>query len=505
LEAGSMGVMRLYTTDREVEFDEQAADLCGVKQPPHTRQPLAVLQQVIHPGDRLRLAREYLRAVAHHAAFLTECRTLRDDGSVRWLVFRGGVLIDDGAQGAQLTAIITDITYRRQLEEQRLRSQKLESLGVLAGGIAHDFNNLLLAISGNLKLAMADLHEPHPAMASLREISKAASRAADLVRRILAFSRPQDHQREAVSLGAMLEEVLGLARAVLPASIAMRVFTPETSPIVLADATQIHQALINLLTNAADAVPAAGGEIEIHMEVVDIDAGMLAAEPQLQAGHRYARVTISDNGSGMGTATLQRIFDPFYTTKPLGQGTGLGLPIVHGIMKGHEGAVIVHSEVGRGTIFALYFPVHTTAVMPPTPVAALPSAGRQGHILYVDDEEALVYLMTRTLQRMGHQVTARTAPEQALAALMEDPDAFDLVVTDMSMPGMSGLELARKILAIRPHLPVVITTGFVRAEDYEAANAAGVRQLILKPNTIDELGATIQRVLQGQEVEASEK
>jgi len=502
LEAGAMGVMKLYTLQREVEFDEKAIQQIGVKCPPHSRQSLAVLFHMVHPEDRRRLMREYLRAINHRASFTTECRVVDAANNVRWLMFRGGVLIEDGTKEPQLTAIVTDATDRKLLEEQRLRSQKLESLGVLAGGIAHDFNNLLLAITGNVKLAMSEVEDPHPAAPSLREISKAATRATDLVRRILAFSRPQDHKREPVALVSVVDEVLGLARAVLPASITIRVFSMENSPMVLADATQVHQALINLLTNAADAVRTPGGEIEVHLDVVEADTRLCEGNDQLHPGERYARVTVSDNGQGMDAATLQRIFDPFYTTKPLGQGTGLGLAIVHGIMKSHDGAVTVYSEVGRGTSFALYFPVYAQATLPTNSPVMPKNSIKHGCVLYVDDEESLVFLMTRVLRRMGHQVTGFTAPEKAFEAFKQDPDAFDLIVSDMSMPGMSGLELARKILDVRPQLPVVITTGFVRAEDYQAAASVGVRQLILKPNTIDELGVTIERVLQGKKVDA---
>jgi CheY-like chemotaxis protein len=355
---------------------------------------------------------------------------------------------------------VVDITYRKRLDEQRLQAQKMESLGVLAGGIAHDFNNLLLAISGNARLALADMNENDPAADSLQEIVRATTRATDLVRRILAFSRPNDHKREPVYISAVMEEVLGLARAVLPAGIVIKPLLLDKSLVVLADTGQIHQAVINLLTNAADAVLSSGGEIEVLLEPVDADQHLLEEEPELHPG-RYARISIIDNGAGMDTITLERIFDPFFTTKPVGQGTGLGLAIVHGIMKGQDD-----------------------------------TDGRAGRILYVDDEDALVFLLTRTLQRAGHQVSGFTSPEEAIHAFSDHPDDFDLIVSDMSMPGMSGLELARKIFAIRPEVPFIITTGFVRAEDYQTATNIGVRQLILKPNTVDELSMAIQTVLQ---------
>ena len=501
LEAGAMGVMRIYSQSRQVEFDDKALTLCDIAQPSAQNwHSLTALMQAIHPADRRRISREYLSAIAGRSTFRTECRILHRDKSIHWLVFRGRVDQNEIATQATLTAIVADITYRKRLDEQRLQAQKLESLGVLAGGIAHDFNNLLLAIAGNVKLAMSDLPEHHQATSSLVEVSKAASRATDLVRRILAFSRPQDHKREPVFINTVVDEVLGLARAVLPAGIAINTDVKDKSLLVLADASQIHQALINLLTNAADAVPAVGGEVTVQLESVEADQQLLESELELHPG-RYARVSIIDNGMGMDVQTLERIFDPFFTTKPVGQGTGLGLAIVHGIMKGHDGVVTVHSKEGEGTRFDLYFPVHDMSLDLPTIPKAAVNDLRQGHILYVDDEEALVFLVTRVLQRAGHKVSGFTTPTDALDAIRLHPESYDLVVSDMSMPGMSGLELARKVLAIRPGVPFIITTGFFRAEDYQVARDIGVRQLILKPNTVDELSSAIQRVLLAKSAE----
>ncbi len=495
LEAGAMGVVRIYSQSRQVEFDDKALSLCDIA-PPSAQNwhSITTLMQAIHPADRRRIAREYLNAVAGRSTFRTECRILHRDKSIHWLVFRGRVDQGDNGTQATLTSIIVDITYRKRLDEQRLQAQKLESLGVLAGGIAHDFNNLLLAIAGNVKLALSDLPDHHQAAASLLEISKATARAADLVRRILAFSRPQDHKREPVYINTVLEEVLGLARAVLSAGINITADIKDKSLLVLADASQIHQAIINLVTNAADAVAVVGGEVKISLESVEADRRLLEQEPELHPGH-YARVGISDNGEGMDALTLERIFDPFFTTKPVGQGTGLGLAIVHGIMKGHDGVVTVKSKAGEGTRFDLYFPLHDVTALSSASTDSMQDDARQGHILYVDDEDALVFLVSRVLQRAGHKVTGFTTPVEAFDAFKLNPGAFDLVVSDMSMPGMSGLELARKVLALRADVPFIITTGFVRAEDYQTATEIGVRQLILKPNTVDELSVAIQRVL----------
>jgi CheY-like chemotaxis protein/anti-sigma regulatory factor (Ser/Thr protein kinase) len=279
-------------------------------------------------------------------------------------------------------------------------------------------------------------------------------------------------------------------------------------PAVLAESGQVHQAVVNLLTNACDATLAAGGGvITLEAAQVTIDE-LIATQADVKPGD-YVCISVTDTGRGIEQSILPRIFDPFFTTKPVGRGTGLGLAIVHGVMKSINGAVTVSSTLGQGAKFSLYFPVATQVSadtqLANTPTLELTSAAKKSvvHILYVDDEEALIFLMSRTLERMGHRVTACESPEEALAIFIANPNDFDLVVSDMAMPVMTGIELAERMLAVRPQLPFIITSGFVDAADVERAQRVGVSQMIMKPNTVEELSLVVANVLRDQQIAAA--
>lgn len=503
LEAGDMGMLKIDLTSDDVDMDKAARRLWHLQT---VAEPLLVekhLMAKIHPDSQKAVRDDYRHMHSGPQLHSGEYHLLLEDGQERWLLCRGRIYQDETTGHLVKVGVLMDTTHHRRKEQQHLHSQKLEALGVLAGGIAHDFNNLLLAISGNAKLLLEDLSHADPLLTSVREIDKAAARAAELVRRILSFSSVQDLNQAGrpTPLRPVLDEVLGLARAVLPATVTIKANIPEQLPAVLADSSQIHQTLINLLTNAADAAVSVDGEVSLDVAVVDVDATLCQLTPELQLG-RYVRLSVSDRGVGIEPEILQRIFDPFFTTKPTGRGTGLGLAIVHGIMKSIEGAVTVSSAPGNGSTFSLYFPVERgVSLVAKTETKILPPA-RAAHILYVDDEEALIFLMTRTLQRMGHRVTACISPAEALQVFSANTDDFDLVVSDMTMPGMSGIELAAQVLALRPQLPFIITSGYVDAADVERAQAVGVRQMIMKPNTVDELSEVLGAILQ-EEVMAS--
>jgi CheY-like chemotaxis protein len=310
----------------------------------------------------------------------------------------------------------------------------------------------------------------------------------------MAFGRPRETQQEAVDLSAVVAEVMKLLRSTLPAGILLRTEFAGDTPHVLADAGQIHDAIVNLTTNAAYAIGRHAGWIEYRLEPVQVGEELARSIPGIKEG-RYARLTVSDSGRGMDAAGLERIFDAFYTTKPMGEGTGLGLSMVHGTMRSHGGAVTVESTPGKGSSFALYFPVAREKAQKEVqgaPAQILPSARQR--VLYVDDEEALVFLASRVLSRLGYQISSFTDPEEALEAFRAHSQDFDVLVTDLSMPHMSGLDLARKVLAVRPGMPVLMTTGYISAEDEDGARAAGIRKLILKPATMDELGQVLDRL-----------
>ena len=386
-----------------------------------------------------------------------------------------------------------DITDRKRGEESLRRSQKMEALGTLAGGIAHDFNNLLLAISGNTNLAAADLSADHPVQEQLAEIAKASARAADLVRRILAFTRQSEPRRIVVQLEPVIREALQLLRSTLPAMIEIRTDFAHNIPAVAVDPTQVHQIIMNLLTNAAYAIGDRGGSIAVALDALSVAGELAATSTDLHEG-RYARLTVRDSGCGMDRATLERIFDPFFTTKPPGQGTGLGLSAVHGIVRSYGGAITVQSEPRAGATFRVYLPAVEETVADARTVRRKSSPERSERVLYVDDEEALVLLVTRALRRRGYRVTGFSDPSRALEWFRSEPRAVDVAVADLSMPGMSGFDLARALRQLRPDLPIVMTSGYLRPEDQDVAARIGIRDLILKPNTVEALGEVLDRL-----------
>ncbi len=385
------------------------------------------------------------------------------------------------------------VEHRKRMEEAQLRSQKLEALGTLSGGIAHDFNNMLLVIAGNARMAADTLDKAHPAQTALTEITQASARATDLVRRILAFSRPQTTRHKHIQLQPVIAEALTFVRSTLPAMIEIRSQFATDATLVAADTTQIHQVVVNLATNAAHAIGSQDGVIEVVLDSLELTAQMPACGPDLRPGP-YARLTVRDNGVGMTPEVMARIFDPFFTTKPLGQGTGLGLSIVHGIMLSCGGAVRVQSTVGSGTSFQLYFPAIVDAEAPDATGKhqALPGDGQ--HILLIDDEDSLVRLGTILLTKQGYRVTGCTDPASAVQQFRRDPAAFHAVVTDLSMPGMSGFDCAKEILAARADIPIVLTSGYVRPEDEATAYDVGIRAVVTKPAALDQLPEILAQV-----------
>ena len=442
-----------------------------------------------------------------------QTRHRRKDGSI----FDVEVAVQYRAvESGQLVAFLQDISERKKADETRVRleaqlreSQKMEALGTLAGGVAHDFNNALAMILGNLELARQDVGPSHTALVSLEEIGKASRRAKDLVQQILAFGRRQKLERKPTSIALVAVETERLLRATIPAGVSLKVECMPDVPAVLADATQVKQVLLNLCANALHAVEnqARPGVIGIRLTAHSEDGAAYRGAERRSRGERvgrregrYACLTVSDNGSGMDEATRSRIFEPFFTTKPVGSGTGLGLSVVHGIAQAHDATIEVQSAPGNGSTVRIYFPA--TEVPVADAAAQVPSKtpveGNGKRVLYIDDEEAIIFLMKRLLERQGFLFSGYTEPNEALVAARANPDQFDLVVTDYSMPGMSGLEVAETIREIRVDLPVVLASGYITEELRAKAPAAGVSELIYKPNTVDELCEAVARYANAQ-------
>ena len=440
------------------------------------------------------------RVTAGDTVFDVETTLRCKDGSLRTVL----LWIDAVELAGELCmlSIGRDITQQRALQhehsalELQLReSQKMEALGTLAGGVAHDFNNALAVITGNVELARADLAPSHPANASLDEISKAARRARNLVLQILAFGRRQPPERKALSLCPVVQDAVQLLRASLPATVTLRLHCDPTIPAVLANSSQVEQVLLNLCSNAWQAPAVPGRPRCIEVDVLPHEQQPGNGWQGLKPG-RYACLSVRDNGPGIDEATRPRIFEPFFTTKAVGEGTGLGLAVVHTIVQAHEASIHVETTPGSGSLFRVYFP----ALEQPAPLTALPDTlasperGNGERVLYVDDEEAIVLLTKRLLERHGYQVTGFNDPRAALAAVQAAPEHFDLVVTDYNMPGLSGLELAEALKALRPTLPVLMISGYITDELQRKAPAAGIRELIYKPDTVEALCLAVDRV-----------
>ncbi len=413
------------------------------------------------------------------------------------------VSFEHHADGDVITLFAHDLTARKKMEahrtalESQLReSQKMQAIGTMAGGIAHDFNNIISAILGNVALARLDASVDSAVATSLTEIDKAGRRARDLVRQILTFSRNEPPHRAPLQLADVVHETLRLVKVTMPPHVTLRASIDDTTPPVLADATQIEQALLNLCTNAIHAMAQQPGTLRVELAYA-LRTPDDASERRGGLRGQHVRITVSDSGSGMSDTTLERIFEPFFTTKPVGQGTGLGLSVVHGIMRAHMGNVRVQSTLGQGSTFTLYFPVADAAIELPSaqPIEAPPVMGTGQCVMYVDDDEALVFLVKRLLTRKGYRVITFTDPRQALAVLRDDRSACDLLVTDYTMPGYSGVDLLREVKTLMPELPVALASGYVTPDIERDALAAGARALIHKPNDVDELCATVQKLL----------
>ena len=438
-------------------------------------------------------------------ALLGEMSALTAGGRV--LPVEVSVAFEHHPEGDTTIVFARDLTSRKRAEEQRsalevqLReSQKMQAVGTMAGGIAHDFNNILHAILGNVELAKEDAGLNAPAQESLREIEKAGRRARDLVRQILTFSRNEAPRRAAVDLAQVAVGTERLQRVTLPPGVDLQMQITPGLPTVLADHTQVEQAVFNLCTNAVQAIGEARGTVRIVLSSITPDAAQ-CVRLGLAPGD-YACLAVHDNGPGIAEDVLQRIFEPFFTTKEVGQGTGLGLAVVHGVMRSHAGAVDVQSTPGQGSVFTLYFPAAQLAdipVEPPAAVLPVPTSvqGQDQHVMYVDDDQALVFMVERLLRRRGFRVSGFSDPHAATAALRADPAAYDLVVTDYNMPGYCGVDLVREARMIRPDLPVALASGYITAEIEQSAIAEGARALIHKPNDVAELCATVQRLAQG--------
>ena len=455
------------------------------------------------PAEAKRVRKAFAGRTAQRQAFRAlENINRHKDGRLVILESSGVPVLDDAGHFRGYRGIDRDITQRKRdeeakasLEAQLRQTQKLEAIGTLAGGIAHDFNNILGAILSFTELALDETRDRPEVQDWLGNVLTGSRRAKDLVRQILAFSRRGGQDRRPMALQLIVREAVKLLRSTLPATLEVHFEFGEDLPLILADPTQMHQVLVNLCTNAAHAMGGRAGRLEITLTALTPEADFRCHHPDL-GERKYVRLTVRDSGHGMDEAVVKRIFEPFFTTKGPGEGTGLGLAVVHGIVRGHEGAIYVASQPGQGSVFDLFFPA-----LPDEPgrldeLALAPRPkGRGERVLFVDDEPALVQAAEVELSRLGYQPVGQSNPHQALKLFRAQPDDFDLVVTDLTMPGLTGVELATALLALRPNLPILLTTGFAKTWTPEALRELGIREVLAKPLEAATLAQALDAVL----------
>ncbi|MDH5525389.1 MAG: response regulator [Desulfobulbaceae bacterium] len=396
---------------------------------------------------------------------------------------------------------IRDISSRKTLEEKLRQAQKMESIGTLAGGIAHDLNNILTPILGYAELLYEDLQPNSPHSAKVSEVIKAGNRAKELVKQILTFSRQNDQERIAVNIAPLVKEALKLLRSSIPSTIKINQNINPQCGQILADPTQIYQIVMNLCTNAYHAMRSTEGVLRVSLTAKEITAGQEAHGLELEPGN-YLVLEVCDTGHGIDQRIMAKIFDPYFTTKKIGEGTGMGLSVVHAIVQEYGGNIKVHSEAGKGTTFNVYLPLLDKEAPAEQTEAGVEIPRGSGRIMTVDDEKANVIVQELLLKNLGYQVTTFTSSGKALAEFNANPDRYDLVITDMTMPEMTGAELTTKLLAIRPELPVIMCTGFSEMINEQRAKELGVREFIMKPVTRSDIAKIIKKVLTSKKISA---
>jgi len=452
---------------------------------------------MIVPEDRSRTMENMRKILAGEKVGLTEYRALRKDGTTFPAMFHSAPIIRDG-NPVGLRGFIIDISEKKRLENQLLQSQKMEAIGTLAGGIAHDFNNILGAILGYAEMIQEDCPAGSTMRGDIDRVVEASQRAKELIKQILEFSRHAESTERALQPALIVKEAMKMLRASIPTNIYIHQDIRQDVGLIFADPIEIHQIVTNLSTNAFHSMENTGGTITVSLKNKKLSSTDLFSESHVQPG-LFVELSVGDTGSGISPQIIDNIFDPFFTTKEVGKGTGMGLAIVHGIAKKSGGFVSCISSPGQGTTFSVYLPIHAVAAQSEAETAPveLIQTGIE-HILFIDDEEMLVEMGKTILERLGYRVTVKTDSIEALKIIQDQPDHFDLVITDQTMPGMTGSDLARRILQIRPGMPIILCTGFSNLISEEKARTYGIKGFAMKPLAQKDLAALIRSVLDGE-------
>ncbi|MEW6670713.1 MAG: PAS domain S-box protein [Thermodesulfobacteriota bacterium] len=462
----------------------------------YTQQELIGLPypNLVHPYQRNIGDQRMRQLIGHEIDSVSyERHYIRADGTDFYGFLSGRRHEDNQGKLISLVGIITDISDQKMLEEQLRQASKMESIGTLAGGIAHEFNNMLGIIIGNAELAKDNIPEWSPAVHSIEEIRKASLRATDIVRKLLSFARKSPSSRKPMQIRPVVEETLDLLRKTIATTIDIRRDFSCTTETILADPTEIGQVLMNLCSNAAQAMVDGTGVIDVRLEAVHLDSHMADRYENIKSGD-YAILTVTDSGMGIEPSVMERIFDPYFTTKNIDEGLGMGLAIVHGIVKKHDGTIAIKSSVGAGTTAKVLFPLISEQPAPKSQTADDVPSGTE-RILLVEDEASLLGMVKQMIERCGYEVHAESNSVEALKIFQENPKGFDIVITDMAMPHMSGDRLASELIRIRPDIPVILCTGYSDRIDEKKARALGIKSFIMKPFSRHNLAGIVRKVL----------
>ncbi len=458
---------------------------------------LNVFFHMVSDDDRTKAKKNFKRIAGGEKIGLNEYKAMRKDGTTFPALFHSTAIQKD-EKIAGLRGFIVDITKEKKIEDQLKQSHKMEALGTLAGGIAHDFNNILGIIVGNTELAMLDIPKWSPAQNNFSAVREAALRARDLVTQILLFARRKEHHIVSIRVEPIAKESLKMLRSSIPKTVEMKENIRENLPSVPADPAQIQQIIMNLCTNAAQVMEAQGGTLTLSMDAVEVEYPLDTSTGRVPQG-RYVRIQVCDTGPGIPDANIERIFEPFFTTKGVGEGTGLGLAVVHGIVQDRQGGILVESGAKQGTTFSVYLPVAEVGLEEAVPEAEQELPRGTETVLFVDDEPMMLEFGKLVLERQGYQVEARTSGKEALECFRSNPDRFDLVLTDMTMPGIRGDKLAEEVMKLRSDIPVILSTGYSKHISAEKAKEIGIRAFLMKPLTAHELVNEVRHVLNEKE------